>query len=157
LHPPAKGVIMANAEQLNRIAKEEADHVRSHTSAANNASIDRETEDNIRRWSSQPREAINARIHALDLEWDVERYLEMTASSLALAGVVAGLAGRKRALILSAVVLAFLFQHAVHGWCPPLPLFRSFGIRTRKEIDREKYALKALRGDFKEALAASRR
>jgi hypothetical protein len=28
-------------------------------------------------------------------------------------------------------------------------MFRKWGIRTRSEIDREKYALKALKGDFK--------
>ena len=42
----------------------------------------------------------------------------------------------------------FLFQHATQGWCPPVPLFRKLGVRTRSEIDREKYALKILRGDF---------
>jgi hypothetical protein len=47
-------------------------------------------------------------------------------------------------------VLPFLFQHAVQGWCPPVPLFRRLGVRTRKEIDAEKYALKAVRGDFDE-------
>lgn len=139
---------MSDAHVLNQIAKEEDDHVRANTPSSMNAKIDRQTEENIRYWSEQPREAIDERITALDREWDVERYLEMTASSLALGGVIGGLAGHRRALILPAVVLAFLFQHAVHGWCPPLPLFRSFGIRTRKEIDREKFALKALRGDF---------
>ena len=29
-----------------------------------------------------------------------------------------------------------------------VPLFRRLGIRTRQEIDAEKYALKAIRGDF---------
>jgi hypothetical protein len=139
---------MTDAADLNQIAKEEDDHVRRHTRTSINVSIDRQTEDNIAYWSSQPREAIDARIHELDLEWDVERFLEMTASSLALTGVIAGLAGRRKGLIFSTVVLGFLLQHAVQGWCPPLPLFRSMGIRTRKEIDREKYALKALRGDF---------
>jgi len=33
-------------------------------------------------------------------------------------------------------------QHGLQGWCPPLPLLRRLGIRTRGEIDREKYALK---------------
>ena len=120
----------------------------THSSGAANAKIDGDTEENIQYWSSQPREAIDARITALDREWDVERYLAMNASALALAGILAGLAGKRRALLLSTVVLAFLFQHAVQGWCPPLTLFRSLGIRTRKEIDREKYALKVLRGDF---------
>ncbi len=43
---------------------------------------------------------------------------------------------------------AFLFQHAVQGWCPPVPVLRRLGFRTTYEIDRERYALKALRGDF---------
>ena len=46
------------------------------------------------------------------------------------------------------VVLSFLVQHAVHGWCPPLAALRRMGVRTRREIDEERYALKALRGDF---------
>jgi len=45
-------------------------------------------------------------------------------------------------------VLVFLFQHSVQGWCPPLPVFRRLGVCTRSEIDQEKFALKALRGDF---------
>ena len=39
---------MLEPADLNRIAKEEEDHVRAHTSASANASIDRETEEN--RW-----------------------------------------------------------------------------------------------------------
>jgi hypothetical protein len=30
-----------------------------------------------------------------------------------------------------------------------MPVLRRLGVRTRSEIDREKFALKALRGDFK--------
>ena len=47
------------------------------------------------------------------------------------------------------VVGGFLLQHAVQGWCPPLPVFRRYGVRTQTEIDDERYALKALRGDFR--------
>ena len=47
-----------------------------------------------------------------------------------------------------AVVAGFLLQHAVQGWCPPLPVFRRYGVRTQTEIDYERYALKSLRGDF---------
>ncbi len=46
------------------------------------------------------------------------------------------------------VVGSFLLQHAVQGWCPPLPVFRRMGVRTQTEIDEERAALKALRGDF---------
>ena len=51
---------------------------------------------------------------------------------------------------LPAVVAGFLLQHAAQGWCPPLPLMRRMGVRTRDEINQERYALKALRGDFDE-------
>lgn len=139
---------MADVTRLNRLDSEEDDHVRRSSGDEVNAEIDAETEENIRRFSGERPEVIEARITELDREWDVERALEMTAASLSLTGVIAGLAGRKRALILPAVVLTFLFQHAVQGWCPPLPLFRRLGFRTRKEIDREKYALKVIRGDF---------
>ena len=48
------------------------------------------------------------------------------------------------------VVGGFLLQHAVQGWCPPLPIFRRGGVRTQAEIEQERYALKAIRGDFEQ-------
>lgn len=44
-----------------------------------------------------------------------------------------------------------LLLHGVHGWYPLLPVFRRMGLRTRREIAAERYALKALRGDFNAA------
>ena len=75
--------------------------------------------------------------------------LETNASVLAFSGLAFAIARDRRWLVVPAIVLPFLFQHAVQGWCPPLPLLRRLGVRTRREIDREKYALKALRGDFR--------
>lgn len=80
---------------------------------------------------------------------DIERVLELNAASLALGGVLLGIRNQ-RWTILSGVVGVFLIQHAIQGWCPPIVLFRALGIRTRKEIDQEKYTLKAVRGDFKD-------
>lgn len=134
--------------EFTRRATEESDHVRRHSPKSANRKIDRWTEDDIGYWSEQGRAAIDGRIRELDREWDIERYLELTASTFALTGVLLGLRRGRAPLVLAAVVLSFLFEHAVHGWCPPLPVFRLLGVRTRKEIDREKYALKALRGDF---------
>jgi hypothetical protein len=54
-----------------------------------------------------------------------------------------------------AVVRTFLLQHAREGWCPPLPAFRRLGVRTRQEIDAEKYALEALHGDFADLAAGT--
>ena len=81
----------------------------------------------------------------------MERLLETNASALAGVGVgLAAATGSRKWLILPGIVLSFLFQHAVQGRCPPVPVFRRLGVRTREEIDRERYALKALRGDFRD-------
>lgn len=42
----------------------------------------------------------------------------------------------------------FLLQHALQGWCPPIEVFRMLGRRSRNELDAERTALKADRGDF---------
>ncbi|WP_291177978.1 hypothetical protein [Gimesia sp.] len=54
----------------------------------------------------------------------------------------------RRFFALPAVVAGFLLQHAIQGWCPPMPIFRRLGFRTQLEIEMERYALKAMRGDF---------
>ena len=41
-----------------------------------------------------------------------------------------------------------LVLHAVTGRYPLMPVLRRLGVRTSREIARERYALKALRGDF---------
>ena len=126
-----------------------ADRVRSQGSAADNKLIDRETEGRIQRFAGKSSEEITGQIDALEREWDMERLLETNASILSLAGLSAFAGSQnKKWLILPGVVMSFLVQHSVQGWCPPMPLFRKLGVRTRQEIEREKYALKALRGDF---------
>jgi hypothetical protein len=72
----------------------------------------------------------------------------MNASALAFTGVVLGLLWNRKFFAIPCLVLPFLFEHAVQGWCPPIPILRRKGVRTRNEIDEEKFALKALRGDF---------
>jgi hypothetical protein len=119
------------------------DRVRRSTPSHLNREIDRQTDRNIRRYIGANREIIRNRIYQLDKEWDIERVLEVNASSLALTGLVLGLTVNKRWLALPGIVLAFLLQHGLQGWCPPVPILRRLGLRTRREIDREKYALKA--------------
>jgi hypothetical protein len=109
-----------------------------------NREIDRQTNSNIRRYANSSEEVINRRIEELDREWDIERALEANASALALTGLFLGLTVNRKWLALPTVVLSFLLQHSLQGWCPPLPLLRRLGVRTRGEIDREKYELKAL-------------
>ena len=103
------------------------------------------TESSIRYHAAHPKR-IDSRLHELDREWDVERILEANVSFLALGGMMLSLF-RKRYLIVSSAALALLNQHAHRGWCPPLPILRRLGVRTRSEIEYERYALKLLRGD----------
>ena len=130
---------------------ENADRVRANTSPEINRRLDNESDDRVREYAQKTPAEITRRIDELDHEWDVERLLETNASVIAFAGLALGVAHNKKWLILPGIVLPFLFQHAVQGWCPPIPIFRRLGVRTREEIDREKYALKVLRGDFTEA------
>ena len=120
-----------------------ADRVRRSTDLKVNRRIDRQTDANIESYSSLGRAAVLSRMDALDREWDVERILEVIAPTLALSGVVLGVTVNKKWLLVPGIVLSFLLQHGLQGWCPPLPILRRLGVRTRGEIDREKYALKA--------------
>lgn len=124
------------------------DIVQARTSEKVNRRIHEDTRQRVVEAAADPREAISARIEALEREWDIERWLETNASALALTGTILGLTVNRRFFAIPCMVLTFLFQHAVQGWCPPLPFLRRLGVRTRREIDEEKFALKALRGDF---------
>ncbi|WP_416798218.1 hypothetical protein [Ciceribacter azotifigens] len=124
-----------------------ASRVRERTAPEINRRIDDELRERIHFFANMP-QYIDARLRTLDEEWDVERVLEANAATFSLLGLVLGSRVDRRFYGLSALVATFLLQHAVHGWCPPLPILRRLGFRTAAEIERERYALKALRGDF---------
>lgn len=105
------------------------------------------TVENIARVISSP-ETIDTRLRDLDREWDIERVLELNASLLAFSGVVLGKFVNRKWLYLSMGVTGFLAQHALQGWCPPLPVLRRMGVRTCREIEQERNALKMIRGDL---------
>ena len=123
---------------------ESPDRVRRSTASHINREIDRQTNSNIHRYANSKPDVIHRRIKELDQEWDIERVLEVNASTLALTGLLLGVTVNRKWLMLPGAVLAFLLQHGLQGWCPPLPILRRLGVRTRGEIDREKYELKAL-------------
>jgi hypothetical protein len=129
--------------------------VTSNTAAAVNQRIRKETEARVEDLGAQGTMAIRERLQALDREWDIERCLETGAASLVLTGSVLGLTRNRLWLLLPFGVGAFLLQHALQGWCPPLPLLRQLGIRTAEEINEERTALKTIRGDFYDVSAHS--
>lgn len=127
----------------------ETDPVRQHADPVSTQRLDRQREERVADVAHRGPADVTPHLERLDREWDMERVLEANASALSL-GLLAFAAARptRRRLALAAVVPAFLLQHAVQGWCPPVALFRRLGVRTRGEIDAERTAVKALRGDF---------
>ena len=126
----------------------EPERVRANTAAQVNRRIDQQIEENVRRYTDKSPEEIARRIWELEQEWDIERVLQAMASSFSLLGIALSLTSDRRWIVLPGVVLSFLLLHAVQGWCPPVPVLRRLGVRTREEIDRERYALKGLIGVF---------
>ena len=126
------------------------ENVRKVTSKSKNEDIDETILSNIRKYAGKASPEISKRIQELDKEWDIERVLDLNLSALALCGITSSLVFNQYSIILPVLLLLFFIWHAFQGWCPPIPILRYFKIRTRPEIDREKYALKAMRGDFNE-------
>jgi hypothetical protein len=133
---------------LRFLRMKHADRVKAHTAARINRQIEDSARNRVLNTASRGESAVSSRIMALENEWDIERVLEMNASALTFVGALLAVTVSRRFLAIPLVVSAFLLLHATEGWCPPVPALRRLGIRTRKEIDREKFALKALRGDF---------
>ena len=121
-----------------------AARVTSNTDPEINADIRRRMEARVAGLRSAGSAAIEARLRELDREWDIERCLETGAASLTLLGSLLGIARSRAWMLLPAGVAAFLLQHAVQGWCPPLPVFRRLGVRTADEINEEREKLKRL-------------
>jgi hypothetical protein len=139
------------------------ERVELHTAPEINESIRQQIEANVASCAGANREVISDRLHAIEREWDMERTLEANAATVVLLGTALGFAFNKKWFALSGFAATFLLQHALHGWCPPVPFWRRRGVRTQREIYEEKTALKVLRGDFqpttdpRKALAQARR
>ncbi len=123
------------------------DRVPAQSDPKVNDQLRKDYEARIAEFAAHP-DRIDERLEELDREWDIERAIEANAATVALAGLALGATMDRRWLVLPALVTGFLMQHALQGWCPPVPILRSMGFRTASEIDRERYALKVLRGDF---------
>ena len=130
--------------------------VEAHTSDHVNARIDAELAERVARISAGGLDLIDRRLEELDREWDIERALEANAASVMLAAVGLAITVNRRWIALAGFVGAFLLQHAVQGWCPPMPVMRRLGFRTQREINIERTALRLLRDDFREPAHGAR-
>jgi hypothetical protein len=140
----------AQQQTYQPVESEGADRVRNHTDRDQLSALDRQARERLARLRGASDQELDLRIAELEQESDVERALEINASILALSGLALGITFNRKLLVIPAIVLGFLLQHGIQGWCPPLPVLRRIGLRTRQEIAAEKYAVKAMRGDFED-------
>ena len=100
----------------------------------------------LREFEGADREVINARIFELENEWDIERTLQANAAIVSLLSLGLSMMHSRKWLLLTGTVAGFLLQHALQGWCPPVPIFRQRGVRTSREIYEEIAALRGMQG-----------
>ena len=123
------------------------DMIRDNSPAQINKAIDQETLALLEQYSDATPEEVQERLMELDTSYDVECYVEMVGSGLTLAGIA--LATRfKKLWFLPAITSGLVLAHSLPIWDPLTPILRLFGVWSRQEIEREKFALKLLRGDF---------
>lgn len=127
----------------------DTDRVRRHTAPSVLRQIDDESVGQLMKAINQP-ETLATRLSQLDAQWDLDRTLETEAALMGLFGLALGVFVKRELLVVPAAVGASVLVFAAVGAYPLLPLFRRAGIRSAREIQRERYALKALRGDFSE-------
>lgn len=145
--------IMVMATTLNPAI--ETDPVRRYTSRAMLQRIEDQIAHNIRFYAAQPDHVVAQRIEDLKHEWSIERYLQANAAAVGFTTALLALLNNRKWALLTCGALGFFLYHGLKGFDPPIPLLRKAGVRTRTEIDQELYALKALRGDFKDIPQAS--
>lgn len=104
--------------------------------------------ENVARFASAAPAMLDRRLCELEHEWDVERLTSAASGLILLASAVLASFLGEGWLVLPAIIGGCLLLHAVIGWTPALPLIRQLGFRTAEEIAQERYALKAIRGDF---------
>jgi hypothetical protein len=94
-------------------------------------------------------QAISDRLDQLDREWSAGRMTKATLGVLIVAGLALTALAGPWWLILPAVGGFFLLQYLFSRTSWLGATFQEMGFRSGAEIDQEKFALRTLRGDFK--------
>ena len=126
----------------------EREGARARTPREVNERIDRETDERVRYYATRPVDFVSHRIAELDSEWDVDRALRADVVGLGLVGAGLLFALRRSWLALPILALSLAAGGSADATQPLLVALRQIGVRTRGEIELERTALRALRGDF---------
>jgi len=119
------------------------------TKAADRSNDPSDLEKRLARLADAGSNAIADRLGQLDREWSAGRMTKATIGLLILVGLgLTGLAGPWW-LALPAIGGLFLLQYLFSRTSWLGATFQGMGFRSGAEIDQEKFALRALRGDFK--------
>lgn len=106
--------------------------------------------DSVRFYGSLGGQALDDRLKALEGEPELET---VAILGLAGAGILAfafGILGSRLWRIAAWLALPLIFAQALGRFRSARELLGGLGMRSRREIEEEKYALKALRGDFRD-------
>lgn len=106
------------------------------------------TRDNVARFASATPLLLDQRLTELSSEWGLERVVAGGSGVAILGGLLLVAALGPAWLAVPGLFAVLLVTQAIAGWTPLVPLLRHLGFRRSCEIAHERYALKALRGDF---------
>jgi hypothetical protein len=110
--------------------------------------VTEQTRENVARYASATPQMLDQRLEELSHEWAFERLIAGGSAAAILAGLLLVTVLDTAWLLVPAAFAALLLMQAFGGWSPWVPLLRRMGFRRGCEISHERYALKALRGDF---------
>ena len=77
----------------------------------------------------------------LDAEWDLDRWLHLLFGGGTMVSFFVGLFGHRRLRWLSVLMADLALWTAITGWSPLKALLQRVGVRTRAQIERERYVL----------------
>lgn len=122
-------------------------HLLLYTSARMSDCLSEQTRHNVARYAAAGPQVLDQRLKELANEFWAERAATVGLTLLALVSLSLIPLGSIW-LVVPGLLLTLLLLQTGMAWSPVLPLLRGLGYRTACEIWSERFALKALRGDF---------
>ena len=124
------------------------------TKEAKDKIVDR-TFEIVKEFAHKGRKKITDRLREIEREADLEKIIYLNLAAIATTGAVLSyISGDKRWAIMPAAAALILGVDTLFGITSKVPFLRRLGLRLKDEILHERYALKALRGDFKNTAKA---